>query len=50
MCFSSLTSMKWWRALALALPLSCTSALAQQTLFVELPEPLRLEQAIRSAI
>lgn len=50
MCFSSLTSMKWWRALALALPLSCTSALAQQTLFVELPEPLRLDQAIRYAI
>jgi cobalt-zinc-cadmium efflux system outer membrane protein len=42
--------MKWWRALALALPLSCTSALAQQTLFVELPEPLRLDQAIRYAI
>jgi len=32
------------------LPLSCTSALAQQPLFVELPEPVRLDQAIRYAI
>jgi cobalt-zinc-cadmium efflux system outer membrane protein len=50
MYFGSLTKLKWWRALALALPLSCTSALAQQPLFVELPEPVRLDQAIRYAI
>jgi cobalt-zinc-cadmium efflux system outer membrane protein len=50
MYFGSLTNLKWWRALALALPLSCTSALAQQPLFVELPEPVRLDQAIRYAI
>lgn len=50
MYFGSLTPMKWWRALALALPLSCMSALAQQPLFVELPEPLRLDQAVRYAI
>jgi cobalt-zinc-cadmium efflux system outer membrane protein len=50
MYFGSLTKLKWWRALALALPFSCTSALAQQPLFVELPEPVRLDQAIRYAI
>jgi cobalt-zinc-cadmium efflux system outer membrane protein len=50
MYFGSLTNLKWWCALALAFPLSCVSALAQQTLFVEVPEPLRLDQAIRYAI
>jgi cobalt-zinc-cadmium efflux system outer membrane protein len=42
--------MTWWRALAIALSLSCMSALAQPPLFVERPEPLQLEQAIRYAI
>lgn len=50
MCFGCLTNMTWWRALAVALSLSCMSALAQPPLFVERPEPLQLEQAIRYAI
>jgi len=50
MCFGCLTNMTWWRALAIALSLSCMSALAQPPLFVERPEPLQLEQAIRYAI
>lgn len=50
MRFKSLTEMKWCRALALAAPLSLTSAFAQPPFFIELPEPLRLDQAIRYAI
>ena len=49
MCFGCLTNMTWWRALAIALSLSYISALAQPPLFVERPEPLQLEQAIRYA-
>ncbi|MFM7631917.1 MAG: TolC family protein [Betaproteobacteria bacterium] len=50
MCFSSQLGVTWAKALALALTLSCMSAQAQAPLFIELPEPLRLDQAIRYAI
>jgi len=50
MCFSSQLGVTWGKALALALTLSCMSAQAQAPLFIELPEPLRLNQAIRYAI
>ena len=54
MCFESLPWVRGWRALALAVPFLCIAALVQaqtQTpVFVELAEPLRLDQAIRYAI
>ncbi|MFM7760355.1 MAG: TolC family protein, partial [Burkholderiaceae bacterium] len=52
MFVGGLRSVKGWRALALALPLCCGPAQvsAQVPTLIELPEPLRLDQAIRYAI
>ncbi|MFZ9365992.1 MAG: TolC family protein [Burkholderiaceae bacterium] len=52
MAFSSWQIVNVWRALVLALPICCVlaPAQAQAPLFIELAEPLRLDQAIRYAI
>jgi len=52
MFVGGLRSVNGWRALALALPLCCGPAQvsAQVPTLIELPEPLRLGQAIRYAI
>ena len=52
MAFSSWQIVNGWRALVLALPICCVlaPAQAQAPLFIELAEPLRLDQAIRYAI
>jgi cobalt-zinc-cadmium efflux system outer membrane protein len=52
MAFGSWQIVNVWRALVLALPICCVlaQAQAQAPLFIELADPLRLDQAIRYAI